>query len=103
MYIQLMCIKYMQSGHNSDPRLCGQPLTLQILKDMNFREVAEEATCRANLPECLQAVESARIDAEKFESWNAPLLTRVMQGDVENTEHRGRIIACLLQMKADAV
>lgn len=95
-----MCIQYMQSGQYSDQRLCGQP---QILKDMDFREVAEEATNRANLPEFLQAVESARIGAEEFESWNAPLLTRVLQGAVENTEHRGRIVACLLQMKADAV
>ena len=73
------------------------------LQDMDFREVAEEATTRATLPECLEAVERAKIDAEEFESWNEQLLTRALQVDVENAGHRGRIVACLLQMKADAV
>ncbi len=103
IYVQLMCIEYMQSGQNSGQLPCGQPLTLQILKDMDFREVAEEATARANLRECLQAVERARIVAAEFESWNEELLTHALQGDVENAGHRGRIVACLLQMKADAV
>ena len=70
---------------------------------MSFREVAEEATTRANLRECLQAVERARIVAKEFESWNEELLTHALQGDVENAEQRGRIVACLLQMRADAV
>ena len=102
IYVQLMCIEYLQSGQNSGQRLCGQPLTLQILKDMDFREVAEEATNRANLRECLQAVERAKIVAKEFESWNEELLTHALQGDVENAGHRGRIVACLLRMKADA-
>ena len=85
---------------NIFPELHMPPRRLQ---DMDFREVAEEATTRATLPECLEAVERARIDAEEFESWNEQFLTRALQVDVENAGHRGRIVACLLRMKAEAV
>ena len=70
---------------------------------MSFREVAEEATARANLPECLEAVERARIAAAEFESWDLDDLTVMLEEDVENAEQRRRIAACLLQMKAEAV
>ena len=70
---------------------------------MSFREVAEEATTRANFPDCLEAVERARIDAAEFESWDLDDLTVMLEGDVENAEQRGRIVACLLQMRAEAV
>ena len=70
---------------------------------MDFREVAEEATTRANLRECLEAVERARIDAVEFESWDLDDLTGMLEEDVENAEQRGRIVACLLEMIAEAV
>ena len=124
-YLQLHHLRTELSKDRGDPRfrpavredllgaIRNQPhLTLKLLKifpelqrlqDMDFREVAEEATTRATLPECLEAVERAKIDAEEFESWNEQLLTRALQVDVENAGHRGRIVACLLRMKAEAV
>jgi hypothetical protein len=92
--------KIYEIGGEDNPDVIAQHRFQHRFRDMDFWEVAQEATTSANLPDCLEAVARARIYAAQFELWNEQLLTRALQVDVENAEHRERIVACLLEMKA---
>jgi hypothetical protein len=69
---------------------------------MNSREIAQEVTQRARLPQHLEAVTKAKSGVgSEIGTWNECFLSAVLEDLVQNEDHRQQIVARLLDMKRE--
>ena len=73
------------------------------VETMNSREIAQEATQRARLPQHLEAVTKAMFQGSEIGTWDESLLSAELEDLVQDEGHRQQVVACLLDMKRDAV